>query len=56
MQAEAANATRPTIIAALQQAAAATGADFNYLLGTATRESSLNPAAQAGTSSAAGGT
>jgi hypothetical protein len=54
MLAEAANATRPTIIAALQQAAAATGADFNYLLGTATRESSLNPSAQAGTSSAAG--
>ena len=56
MLAEAATATtnRPTIVAALQQAAAATGADFNYLLGTATRESSLNPSAQAGTSSAAG--
>ena len=39
MLAEAANATtnRPTILAALQQAAAATGADFHYLLGTAMR-------------------
>jgi len=56
MLAEAATATnnRSTIVAALQQAAAATGADFNYLLGTATRESSLNPTAKAGTSSAAG--
>jgi hypothetical protein len=56
MLAEAAAATnnRSTIVAALQQAAAATGADFNYLLGTATRESSLNPSARAGTSSAAG--
>lgn len=56
MLAEAANAAtnRTSIIAALQQAAAATGADFGYLLGTATRESSLNPSAQAGTSSAAG--
>lgn len=56
MLAEAATATnnRSTIVAALQQAAAATGADFNYLLGTATRESSLNPKAKAGTSSAAG--
>lgn len=56
MLAEAATATnnRSTIVAALQQAAAATGADFNYLLGTATRESSLNPSAKAGTSSAAG--
>ncbi len=56
MLAEAATATtnRASIVAALQQAAAATGADFGYLLGTATRESSLNPSAQAGTSSAAG--
>lgn len=56
MLAEAAIATnnRSTIVAALQQAAAATGADFNYLLGTAIRESSLNPSAKAGTSSAAG--
>jgi hypothetical protein len=56
MLAEAANATtnRPAILSALQQAATVTGADFNYLLGTATRESSLNPSAQAGTSSAAG--
>jgi len=56
MLAEAATATtnRPTILAALQQAATATGADFDYLLGTATRESRLNPKAQATTSSAAG--
>jgi hypothetical protein len=56
MLAEAATATnnRSTIVAVLHQAAAATGADFNYLLGTATRESSLNPSAKAGTSSAAG--
>src|SRR4029079_7677178 len=56
MLAEAATATtnRPTVLAALQQAAAATGADFDYLLGTATRESRLNPKAQASTSSAAG--
>ena len=56
MLAEAANVTtnRSSIVAVLHQAAAATGADFNYLLRTATRESSLNPSAQAGTSSAAG--
>ncbi|HXC57293.1 MAG TPA: hypothetical protein VNU97_18475 [Rhizomicrobium sp.] len=56
MLAEAATATtdRSQILGALQRAAAATGADFNYLLGTAMRESSLKPAAQAGTSSAAG--
>lgn len=56
MLAEAANATtnRTQIISALQSAADATGADFHYLLGTAMRESSLKPSAQAGTSSAAG--
>jgi hypothetical protein len=56
MQAEAATATsdRSFVLGALQQAAQATGADFNYLLSTATRESGLKPSAQAGTSSAAG--
>ncbi|HEY4941980.1 MAG TPA: hypothetical protein VII56_11195 [Rhizomicrobium sp.] len=56
MLAEAANATtdRSAILGALQRAAQATGADFSYLLSTATRESSLKPSAQAGTSSAAG--
>ena len=56
MLAEAANATtdRTFILGALQRAAQATGADFSYLLSTATRESSLKPSAQAGTSSAAG--
>ncbi|MFT4075876.1 MAG: transglycosylase SLT domain-containing protein [Asticcacaulis sp.] len=39
---------------ALQRAADATGVDFNYLVKTATRESSLNPNAKAPSSSAAG--
>lgn len=42
------------ILSALQNAASATGSDFSYLLGTAMRESSLKPDAQARTSSAAG--
>src|ERR1700679_3307160 len=42
------------VVSALKQAAAATGSDFNYLLGTAMRESSLKPTAQSSTSSAAG--
>ncbi|MEJ0025868.1 MAG: hypothetical protein WDN01_07565 [Rhizomicrobium sp.] len=56
MLAEAATATtdRTQILGALQRASAATGADFNYLLDTAMRESSLKPSAQASTSSAAG--
>jgi hypothetical protein len=55
MQAEAANATsRSSIVAALQNAAQATGADFHYLLGTATRESGLDPSVKADTSSATG--
>ncbi|MFO1247603.1 MAG: transglycosylase SLT domain-containing protein [Alphaproteobacteria bacterium] len=41
-------------MAALKSAAAATGSDFHYLLGTAMRESSLKPTAQSSTSSAAG--
>jgi Transglycosylase SLT domain len=43
-----------TVVAALKNAAAATGSDFSYLLGTAMRESSLKPNAQSNTSSAGG--
>lgn len=39
---------------AIARASAKTGVDFNYLLGQAQVESSLNPAARAGTSSATG--
>lgn len=42
------------IVAALKNAAAATGSDFSYLLGTAMRESSLKANAQSATSSAGG--
>ena len=42
------------VVSALKQAAAATGSDFHYLLGTAMRESSLKPTAQSSSSSAAG--
>ena len=42
------------IVAALKNAAAATGSDFHYLLGTAMRESSLKPNAQSSSSSATG--
>ena len=44
----------PDILAALHQASAKTGSDFNYLLGTAMRESSLKTQAQSTTSSATG--
>ena len=57
MQAEAASllgAERSSVVAALKNAAAATGSDFHYLLGTAMRESSLKPNAQSSTSSATG--
>ncbi len=56
MLAEATTATsnRADVLAALKQASAATGTDFNYLLDTATRESGLKSAAKAGTSSASG--
>ncbi len=43
-----------SVVAALKNAAQATGSDFHYLLGTAMRESSLKPNAQSATSSAAG--
>ena len=56
MLAEATNATstHADVLAALKQASAATGTDFNYLLDTATRESGLKCTAKAGTSSASG--
>ena len=57
MQAEAASvlgAERSSVVAALKNAAAATGSDFHYLLGTAMRESSLKANAQSATSSASG--
>src|SRR5882757_2181433 len=55
MQAEAASALGENrVVAALRNAAAATGSDFHYLLGTAMRESSLKPNAQSSTSSATG--
>ena len=47
-------ATDSSVIGALSRAAERTGADFGYLLQTAMRESSLNPKAQAPTSSASG--
>ncbi len=43
-----------SVIGALTRAAQRTGADFGYLLQTAMRESSLDPKAQAATSSASG--
>ena len=53
-EAATATATHPDVMACLKQASAATGADFNYLLDTATRESGLKCSAKAGTSSASG--
>jgi hypothetical protein len=47
-------ADRSQVLTALRNAAAATGSDFHYLLGTAMRESSLKPDAQSASSSAAG--
>jgi hypothetical protein len=58
MQAEAATVPlslpESHVVSALRNAAAVTGSDFHYLLGTAMRESSLKPNAQSHTSSAAG--
>lgn len=45
---------RPDVQGAIARAAQVTGVDFNYLLAQARLESSLDPAARAGTSSAAG--
>lgn len=57
MQAEAASAltgTKSQIVAAIHQAASATGTDFQYLLDTAKRESGLKTQAKSTTSSASG--
>jgi hypothetical protein len=55
MQADGAGAAdRSSVLAALKHAAATTGSDFHYLLGTAMRESSLKANAQSATSSATG--
>jgi len=54
MLAEAARAATSTVVAALQKASAATGVDFRYLLGTAIRESGLQPQAHSASSSASG--
>ena len=50
----AANASRTRVTGAIQQAAAATGTSFEYLLATAKMESNFNPSAVATTSSARG--
>lgn len=50
----AAQTTQNDVLAALRQASAATGSDFDYLLSTAMRESSLKPHAKSTSSSAAG--
>ena len=50
----AAHPSNPPVEAAILRAAQATGIDFAYLLGEARLESRLDPAARAGTSSAAG--
>src|ERR1700744_3670579 len=56
MLAEAANvpSNRSQVLAAIQQASTVTGSDFHYMLDTAMRESSLDPQAKSGTSSASG--
>lgn len=51
---EKAGSSVATVAFAIERASARTGADFDYLMKTAVRESSLNPEAKAGTSSAAG--
>jgi hypothetical protein len=45
---------RGVVEAAIQRASESTGVDFSFLMGTANRESSLNPKAKAASSSAAG--
>lgn len=45
---------KSAVQAAIQRASAATGVDFGFLMGTARRESGLNPTAKAPTSSASG--
>src|SRR5258705_13577020 len=45
---------RGVVEAAIQRASDATGVDFSFLMKTANRESGMNPAARAGSSSASG--
>ena len=45
---------KTVVEAAIRRASTATGVDFGFLMGTARRESALNPSAKAGSSSAAG--
>jgi len=47
-------AIRGVVESAIQRASQATGVDFSFLMKTANRESGFNPAAKAGSSSAAG--
>lgn len=54
MLTEVAAPDRSQVIAALHQASAATGSDFQFLLGTAMRESGLNSQAKSGSSTASG--
>lgn len=54
MLTEVAAPDRSQVIAALHQASAATGSDFQFLLGTAIRESGLNSQAKSGSSTASG--
>jgi hypothetical protein len=49
-----AGAAGPTVVAAIKAAAAATGADFDFLVRTAERESGFDASARARTSSATG--
>ena len=51
---EKASNTVQTVAYAIEKASARTGTDFDYLMKTAARESSFNPLAKAGTSTAAG--
>lgn len=51
---EKAGSSVATAAFAIERASARTGVDFDYLMKTAVRESSLNPSAKAGTSSATG--
>jgi len=54
MLTEVSSSTRTDVLAALHQASAATGSDFQFLLSTAMRESGLKPQAKSSTSSATG--
>ena len=53
-RATASGSASPAVIEGIREGAQSTGVGFDYLLATAQRESSLNPTAKAGTSSATG--